>query len=78
MAGPATATLDCRGLPSPMPILKLSRAIKTMAIGGVIEMFATDRGTVADIDAFERETGHKVVEQSERSGVYRFKVQRTR
>jgi TusA-related sulfurtransferase len=33
---------------------------------------------VEDIEAFERQSGHKVIEQSERNGVYRFKVQRTR
>lgn len=78
MTAPATSVLDCRGLASPLPAVRLAKAIKTMAIGGIIELFTTDRGSVEDIEAFEKQSGHKVIEQSERNGVYRFKVQRTR
>jgi TusA-related sulfurtransferase len=61
-----------------MPIVKLAKAIRDVAIGGTVEVFATDAATASDLEGFERRTGHKVVEQSERSGVFRFLVQRTR
>jgi tRNA 2-thiouridine synthesizing protein A len=71
-------TLDCRGLLCPMPVIKLSKAIKTIAPGAVLEMLATDPGSVPDLDAFRKQTGHEIVEQSQREGVFRFLVRRTR
>jgi tRNA 2-thiouridine synthesizing protein A len=73
-----TVTLDCKGLVCPLPVLKLSRAIKALAVGGVVELWATDPGSVPDLEAFERQTGHKVLGRSEADGVFRFLVQRTR
>jgi tRNA 2-thiouridine synthesizing protein A len=59
-------------------VLKLSRAIKAAPVGAVIEMLATDPGSVADLEAFERQTGHRVVERSQADGIYRFLVRRAR
>ncbi len=70
--------LDCRGLVCPMPVIKLSKAIKALAVGAVVEMLATDPGAVPDMEAFERQTGHRVIEQSEANGVFRFLVQRAK
>ena len=75
---PVVTTLDCRGLVCPMPVIKLSKAIKDLAVGAVLEMLATDPGSVPDLAAFEKQTGHRVVERSEADGVFRFLVQRTR
>lgn len=70
--------LDCKGLVCPLPVIKLSKAIKAAAQGAVIELLATDPGAVADLEAFERQMGHKVLERSESNGVFRFLVQRAR
>jgi len=69
--------LDCTGLVCPLPVIKLSKALKAAAPGAVIELLATDPGSVADLEAFERQTGHRVLERSEANGVFRFLVQRT-
>ncbi|HXG16337.1 MAG TPA: sulfurtransferase TusA family protein [Calidithermus sp.] len=74
----ATTTLDCRGLVCPLPVVRLSSTLKTLQVGDVVELLATDPGAVADLEAFERRTGHRVLERSERDGVLRFLVQRTR
>ena len=73
-----TATLDCTGLVCPLPVIKLSRAIKVAAPGAVIELLATDPGAVADLEAFERRTGHRVLARSESNGIFRFVVQRAK
>jgi tRNA 2-thiouridine synthesizing protein A len=70
--------LDCRGLVCPLPVIKLSKAIKALATGAIVELLATDPGSVADLEAFEKQTGHRVLERSETAGVFRFLVQRTR
>jgi tRNA 2-thiouridine synthesizing protein A len=71
-----TTTLDCSGLVCPLPVIKLSKAIKAAPSGAVIELLATDPGAVADLAAFEKQTGHRVLERSEANGVFRFLVQR--
>lgn len=71
-----TSTLDCKGLACPLPVIKLSKAIKAVAPGAVIELLSTDPGSVADLEAFERRTGHRVLERSSSSGIFRFLVQR--
>jgi tRNA 2-thiouridine synthesizing protein A len=79
MTQPVVAeVLDCRGLLCPMPVVKLSKAIKKLDMGSVIEMLATDPGSVADLEAFERQTGHQVVGRSEADGVYHFLVRRSK
>lgn len=72
------STLDCRGLLCPLPIIRLSKAMKTVGVGAVVEMLATDPGAVPDMEAFEKQTGHKILERSETEGTFRFLVQRTR
>jgi len=76
--GEIASTLDCKGLLCPLPVIKLSKAIKASAPGAVIELLATDPGSVADLEAFARQTGHQLLERSEASGVFRFLVQRAR
>ena len=78
MAGAEVTTLDCKGLVCPLPVIKLSKAIKAAAPGAVIELLATDPGSVADLEAFEKQTGHKILERSETKGTFRFLVQRTK
>jgi tRNA 2-thiouridine synthesizing protein A len=72
------STLDCRGLICPLPVLKLTRAMKELPLGSVVELLATDPGAPADVETFERRTGHRLLESSEEDGVFRFLVQRTR
>jgi len=68
--------VDARGLSCPMPIVKTAQAIKTVASGQLIEILATDAGSVKDFAAWSRTTGHELVEQSVEGDVYRFVVRR--
>lgn len=69
-------TLDVRGLMCPMPVLKLSKAIKEIEIGQVIEVLATDPGSMTDIPAWARRTGNEVVKVEREGEVIRFYVKR--
>jgi len=72
-----TATvLDARGLKCPMPIVKTAQAIKTVEQGELLEVLATDPGSVADFAAWSRSTGNELVESSVTDGVYRFVMRR--
>ena len=68
--------VDARGLSCPMPIVKTAQAVKTVPSGGLIEVLATDPGSVKDFAAWSRTTGNELVEQSVDGGVYRFVLRR--
>jgi tRNA 2-thiouridine synthesizing protein A len=71
-----TATVDARGLSCPMPIVRTAQAVRPLPSGSVIELLATDPGSVKDVAAWCRSTGHELVEQSAEAGVYRFVLRR--
>ena len=68
--------VDARGLSCPMPIVKTAQAIKTVVSGQLIEVLATDAGSVKDFAAWSKTTGNELVEQSADGGVYRFVLRR--
>ncbi len=69
--------LDAKGLACPLPVLRLNRALRSMAPGERLRLLATDRASVADVRAFCRETGHELTGFSEEAGgVYSFVVRR--
>ena len=68
--------VDARGLSCPMPIVKTAKAIKAIPSGGLIEVLATDPGSVKDFAAWSRTTGNELIEQSVDGAVYRFVLRR--
>lgn len=51
--------LDCQGLACPMPIVRTKKAIEQMQAGQVIEVSATDKGSLADIQSWSQKVGHQ-------------------
>lgn len=70
--------LDVKGLLCPLPVIKLSKAIKEVEIGQVVQMLATDPGSRPDMDAWAKSTGHELVDSDVDSDVFRFWVRRTK
>ena len=68
--------VDARGLSCPMPIVKTAQAVKTVESGNLIEVLATDPGSVKDFAAWARTTGNELIEQASDGGVYRFVLRR--
>lgn len=60
----ANKEIDTRGLNCPLPILKAKKALSEMASGEVLKVVATDPGSVRDFQAFARQTGNELLEQS--------------
>lgn len=69
--------LDVKGLNCPLPILRAKKAIKDLPSGAILEVQATDPGSVKDFDAFCRQTGNTLIDQSEAGGVYTFQIQKS-
>jgi TusA-related sulfurtransferase len=56
--------LDTRGMNCPLPILKAKKALAGMSSGDVLKVVATDPGSVRDFQAFARQTGNELLEQT--------------
>jgi len=69
-------TLDTKGLNCPIPVLKARRAMKTLAPGDMLEVLATDPGSVKDFDEFCKTTGDTLLEQREADGVFVFLIRK--
>lgn len=56
--------LDARGLNCPLPILRAKKTLNDMTSGQVLRIVATDPGSVKDFEAFSKQTGNALLEQS--------------
>ena len=56
--------LDTRGLNCPLPILKAKKALADMASGDLLRVVSTDPGSMRDFQAFARQTGNDLMEQT--------------
>ena len=68
--------LDMKGANCPLPVLRANRVLRSMASGERLRVLATDRASVADFQAFCRETGHALLAWSEEGGVFSFVIRR--
>lgn len=71
-------TLDVKGLNCPLPILRAKKTLKDMPPGAVLEVLATDPGSLEDFPAFCKSTSDELVEAGADGGVYRFLIRRAR
>jgi tRNA 2-thiouridine synthesizing protein A len=71
-----TQVVDARGLSCPMPIVKVAQAVKPLPSGAVVELLATDAGSIKDVAAWCRATGNELIEQTSDGAVYRFVIRR--
>jgi len=60
----AQKELDTRGLNCPLPILKAKKALADMVSGELLRVVSTDPGSVRDFQAFARQTGNELVQQT--------------
>jgi tRNA 2-thiouridine synthesizing protein A len=56
--------IDTRGMNCPLPILKAKKALSNMSSGEVLKVVATDPSSMRDFQAFARQTGNELLEQS--------------
>ncbi len=66
MAYVVSKKLDCRWLYDPLPIIRLSRAVRQLNSGEIIEMISNDPAALYDMKAWSKLTGHTVLETTKR------------
>jgi len=72
------STLDCSGMACPMPILKTKKAVDALQIGQVLQMTATDPGSVKDVEAWASKTGQQLLGHEEAGGKHIFYIKRAK
>ena len=68
--------LDASGLTCPLPVLHAKKRLHGMDSGRVLRVIATDPGSVSDIAAFTRQTGHELIESREEAGKFYYLVKK--
>ena len=76
MSTNATQTLDARGMNCPLPILRTKKALTDLAQGDTLAVVATDPGSLKDMQAFCKQTGHELVSSSEKQGEFEFLIRK--
>jgi tRNA 2-thiouridine synthesizing protein A len=73
----ATKQLDAKGLICPLPVLKARRAMKEMAPGDVLEIEATDPGSIKDFEHFCAATGYRLPDSLAVGGIFSYRIEKT-
>jgi len=68
--------MDLKGLPCPMPVVKMSKGIKEVEIGQVVEALTTDPGSLADFPAWARTSGNEIIKTDQEGDVIKFYIKR--
>jgi tRNA 2-thiouridine synthesizing protein A len=68
--------VDARGTSCPGPILAAKKAVGGCPVGGVMEVMATDSGTLKDIPAWSKKMGHDYLGAYDESGYLRLFVKK--
>jgi len=68
--------MDLKGLPCPMPVVKMSKGIKEVEVGQVIEAHSTDPGSLTDFPAWARTSGNEILKTEEDDDVIKFFIKR--
>lgn len=68
--------LDARGLNCPLPILRAKKSINELSSGQVLNIIATDPGSVKDFQAFCKQTGNELISSGESNGEFNFLIRK--
>lgn len=69
-------TLDLKGLACPMPVVKMSKGIKEVAVGEIVEAITTDPGSLTDFPAWAQTSGNEIVKTDQGGDEIKFYVKR--
>jgi TusA-related sulfurtransferase len=73
-----TETLDVKGQNCPMPVVKTKQRVDDLAPGEVLEVLATDPGSMSDVAGWaDTAPGVELLDQQEGEDVYRHYVRKT-
>lgn len=69
--------LDTRGMNCPLPVLKTRKALNIISSGEILEVTASDPGSVKDMASFCEQTGNRLVSSNETDNSYIFLIEKS-
>ena len=72
----AVKLLDLKGMICPLPIVRVSQAVKLVKVGEDIEAIASDPGVEVDIPAWCKTSGNEMVKMERIGKEFRFVIRR--
>ncbi len=69
--------LDARGMNCPLPIVKTRKALNNINSGEILEVTASDPGSVKDMASFCEQTGNRLVSSNEDNSSYIFLIEKS-
>ena len=71
-----TKVFDLKGLACPMPVVKVSKGIKEVEVGEVIEAQTTDPGSMTDFPAWAKTSGNEILKTEQEDKLIKFYIKR--
>jgi TusA-related sulfurtransferase len=68
--------MDLKNMPCPMPVVKVSKGIKEVQMGEVVEAHSTDPGSLSDFPAWARTSGNEILKTEQDGDVIKFFIKR--
>jgi len=72
----AEKVVDARGTSCPGPILAAKKGIPAVTVGGIMEVLATDSGTLKDLPAWAKKMGHEYLGVIDAAGYWKLYVKK--
>jgi TusA-related sulfurtransferase len=72
----AAKVFDLKGLACPMPVVKVSKGIKEVEVGEVIEAQTSDPGALADFPAWAKTSGNEILKTEQDDKLITFFIKR--
>ena len=70
--------MDLKGLPCPMPVVKVSKGIKEIQVGQIIEAITTDPGALSDFRPGPGPSGNEILKTDQGDGVIKIYIKRNK
>jgi tRNA 2-thiouridine synthesizing protein A len=74
----ADKVMDLKGLPCPMPVVKVSKGIKEVEVGQILEAQTSDPGALADFPAWAKTSGNEIIKTDQSDGLITFYIKRVK
>lgn len=74
----ADVKLNLEGLLCPIPVVKVSQAMKNLPVGGILEATATDPGVLTDIPAWAKSSGNELLSIEKKDKIIIFTIKKTK
>ncbi len=74
----ADKIMDLKGLPCPQPVIKVSKGIKEIQVGQILQAITTDPGSLSDFPAWARTSGNEILKTEQEGGLIKFFIKRVK